>query len=247
MTTTDLPTRAPDRPPAVATRRRLAGRLSTGHVLMLVVGVLAALANFAVLTAGQHTVGVLATRHQVRAGATLTRDDLRVVDLHADDQTLDGLLRRDELSAATGQVLAADLEAGALVRRSDLRHSVGADGTRRMSIPVPPERAVGGAISPGDRIDLVRVRDGVPAYLVSGARVVDVADRGQGTLGSLDRFSITIEIDPHQALCVAAAIDDGDLSVLLATGQDPVEVFPCVPAVDTPAVVDSTAAAGAHR
>ncbi len=208
---------------------------------MLVIGVLAAVANFAVLTASQDSVGVLVARHPLRAGAPLERTDLRVTELRVDDDTLAGLIRRDDLAAVDGQVVAVDVPEGALVRRADLRPAAAAAGLRRMSVPVPRERAVGGAIAPGDRIDLVRVHDGVPAYLVAGARVVDVADGGGAALGSLDRFAITIEVEAQQALCVAAAIDDDALSVLLSTGQQPVPVTPCVTG---PAVPDSASAAG---
>lgn len=223
-------TRAPG-PVRATGRRRVGSRLSTGHVVMIVAGLVAALANVAAIRAGSATVPVLVARADIPVGATVTPDLLRTVDARLDEDVLATLvspqLVRD--GGLAGHVTAAQVTAGSPLRLGDLRPTATDEpGLRRISVPLRPEVAVGGAIAVDDRIDVIQVVDGVPRFLVSNARVLARAESSGTALGAMSSFFVTIGVDADTALCIASAIETGGLSVVLSTGQEPVVVPPCV-------------------
>lgn len=212
------------RPP----RRRITSRLSSGHVLVIVAALLAAVANYAVLRGGETEVVVMVAAADIPAGSVITADHLRPAVVGSELGALDQLVTRDDVGHLDGRVAAVAIPAGAPLRQSDLvpASSPGA-GERRISIPIERDRAVGGAIVPEDRIDVIRVVEGEASYLVSGARVLAVADASDAGLGSMSGFHVTIAVDADTALCLASAIESGGLTVVLSTGQEPVPVTPC--------------------
>lgn len=89
-----------------------------------------------------------------------------------------------------------------------------------MSVPIDPDHAVAGALRQGDRVDVIEVRDGTAAYLITDAQVLDVPTAEQrGGLGSLNRFSITLAVDDETALRLATALRSGSLDVVRSTGS----------------------------
>lgn len=246
MTATDAPVVQAPATPAThrAPRRRPHRRPSAGHVLMILAGLVAGVANFAVLRASSDTVTVLAAREDIAIGTPITAALLQPVDVRVAGATLELLLRPGAVTDAglSGQVAAVGVPAGALLRTSDLRAAAsGEDGLRRMSIPLKRERAVGGAIGPDDRVDVIRVADGVATYLVTDARVLAVGAGTAGGLGAGAAFHVTVAVDAETALCVAAAIATGELSVTLSTGAAPVPADGC--AAPTGAAPDGAGAA----
>lgn len=227
MTATDVARPAPAAAPPSAPRRPLHTRLSTGHVLIVAAALAAAVANYAVLTGMDDTVAILVASADAPAGSPADAIALRPADVRLDDATLGTLVRPADLDGLAGRVLTADLPAGSPLRWSDLAAAAAPDGLRRMSIPLPRERAVGGAIAPGDRVDVIQVVDGTARFVVAGAEVLDVAPEGDTALGGLAGFYVSIAVDPDAALCLAAAIPTGDLSVVLSTGQQPVATDGC--------------------
>lgn len=250
MTATDvtIPARA-DASSSPPPRRRLHTRLSTGHVVMILAGLLAALANVALLRSMDETVPVLVARADIPIGAPVTTDLLRTIDARLDAAVLDTLVASDQVAAGflDGKVTTAAIPAGSPLRLADLRPTATAQpDQRRIAIPIAPELAVGGAIAIDDRIDVIQVIDGVPRFIVAGARVLARAEETSSGLGAVSSFHVTIGVDPDTALCLAAAIEAGGLSIVLSTGQEPVPTTPCVyPAPDGAADAPTGAAPSA--
>jgi Flp pilus assembly protein CpaB len=233
MTATDvtIPARPDPRPPERPRRRRVTSRLSAGHVVMIVAGLMAALANLAVIRSGSETVPVLVAREDIPLGATVTADQLRTVDARLDAGVLATLVLPGDVAAGglDGQVTATTIPAGSPVRRTDLRPAATSEpGLRRMAVPVRREAAVGGALAVDDRIDVIQVVDGIPRYVVADARVLAVPESGTGALGATGSFYVTIGVDTDTALCLSAAIEAGGLTIVLSTGQEPVATEPCL-------------------
>jgi Flp pilus assembly protein CpaB len=129
------------------------------------------------------------------------------------------LVSADDLSRLDGHVAATTLRPGELLRRSDLQPAAAPAAQRAMSLPVAPEHAVGGRLSAGDRVDVIEVRDGVAAYLVTDAEVLDVPDSdARGGLAGLRSFSVTLAVDAETALRLALAQHHGDLHLVRSTG-----------------------------
>lgn len=218
----------------IGRRRGIGSRLSTGHVLMIVAGLVAAVANLAVIRANASAVPVLVARADIPLGATVTPDLLRTIEARLDADVLATLVSPDLVRAGglRGKVTATPIAAGSPLRITDLRPTATDEpGLRRIAIPVRPEAAVGGALAVDDRIDVIHVVDGVARYLVSDARVLARAEQTGTTLGTMSGFHVTIGVDAATALCLAAAIEAGGLTLVLSTGQEPVPVEPCAVAV----------------
>jgi Flp pilus assembly protein CpaB len=219
------------RPPAgPPPRLGITGRLSSGHLLVLVVALLAFVVNFAVLRAGDDRVRVAVAATDLRPGERVGTASFAFTELRADEALLAGLLPAAALAEVEGHLVTGPLAAGDLIRRSDLQPPSAPAGQRAMSIPVAPEHAVGGDLAPGDRVDVVEVRGGRARYLVTDAEVLAVASgSGPAGLGGLRAFSVTIAVDEEGALLVAAAIRNGQIELVRATGAAPVEADRSVP------------------
>lgn len=208
-------------PPARARRmapRRL-GRLSTGHVLMLLAGTVAVLANYTVLRGVDETVAVLVADAPIAAGVPLEPGMLAVAEVAAGGALPDRLVAADRRETIRGMVSAAPVTPGDPLRDADLREAAAPDGRRAMSVPVEAGHAAGGALAPGDRVDVIETVDGTAAYLVTGAEVLAVADGG--ALDGLRGFNLTIAVGAGDALRLAEAIHARDLDVVRATGARP--------------------------
>lgn len=91
-----------------------------------------------------------------------------------------------------------------------------------MGIPVPPERAAGGAFRPGDRVDVIDVTGTDATYVVVNAEVLEQPSRTEGGIGSAQAdFFLVVAVDGAEALRLAAALGDGKIDVTRSTGAAP--------------------------
>ena len=89
-----------------------------------------------------------------------------------------------------------------------------------MSIPIDPARAVGGRLTPGDRVDVLFAGERTASIIVADAQVLAVDARGRGGIGeSSSPFTVTIAVSARQSQLVAAAVADGDVSFARTTGS----------------------------
>ncbi len=208
--------------PRLGSRRRLA-RLSAGHLIMIVAGVLAVVANLALLRSVDTRVPVAVAAHDLPAGAPITPSDLALVRVAAEPAVLGQLLTEQRLSDLQG-VAARSLQTGELVTTGDLVEPAGPDRLRAMSIPIDPEHAAGGAIRAGDRVDIVAVREGEARFVLTDAEVLAVAGIGGGPLGAVRDFFVTVAIEGDEVLGLAEALDGSTVQVVLSTGAAPLGV-----------------------
>lgn len=202
------------------------GRFSLGHGVMLAAALVAGVANYAVLRGEDTGVPVVVAAGDLRVGQTVGADDLRLT-VVPEGTGLAGLLDPGRRDALIGGVVTAATPAGAPLRTGDIRSPAAPmGGKRRMSVPVPVERAAGGAVRAGDRVDVLRVVEGVAGYVVSSAPVLDVLDRTDALAGG-GGFAVTLAVDAAEARCLAEALADGEVSVVVATGTEPVEAAGC--------------------
>jgi Flp pilus assembly protein CpaB len=212
-------TRLKEPPARRRARRSMRGRLSSGHWVMIIAGVLAALVNVAALRAGGETIRVAVAAEQIDAGQIIEAGMLRFVDLAADDQLLAGLVTADAIATVTGAVTASPIAAGDPVLRSALVR--GTEGRRTMSVPIDPAHAAGGRLVAGDRVDVISVADGLARFIAEDVEVVGVADRGSGALGTVGAYHVTLAVDADTALRVALAMRTTTIELVRATGAEP--------------------------
>jgi Flp pilus assembly protein CpaB len=219
-TAASAPSALPQQP-----RRRRPRRLSRGHWIALVAGLLAALVNIAVLRDRRDTTLVAVAAEPIEASAPVTPHMVRWVEVPADSALADALIGEDGLAGTP--VAARAIEAGEPLTSRALATDVPEDGLRSMSIPVAREHAAGGQLRPGDRVDVIDVVDGEAIYAVTGAEVVAVGTERTGTLDASTRtFHVVVTVDGDEALRLAAALADEKLEVVRSTGAEPVEATP---------------------
>jgi pilus assembly protein CpaB len=217
-------------------RRR--GRVSRGHVVMALAGIVGVVLSFAVLRQHEREAAVLVAAHEIRAGETVTGEDFRAVRVTLTPELLSTVARAHERHRLAGRIAATTIAEGELVTARTLRRRAAPHGLRAMSIPIDPARAVGGRLAAGDRVDVLYAGRESVSIIVADAAVLAVDARGRGGIGeSASPFTVTIAVDARQSQLVAAAIADGEISLARTTGATPA-------AGTTPEAIDRVAPDG---
>ncbi len=206
--------------PTVLRGGRWPTRLSGAHLLVVAAGVLAVLANLAVLRSVDDRVPVVVAREDLEAGTTVGPGLFTTALVDAPPEILAGLVPGSELETLTGSILTRPVAASEVLRRSDLVAAAAPGGLLAMSIPVDPARAVGGRLVVGDRVDVVRVVDGVATFVATDLEVLSVADLDRGALGAQRGFFVVVAVDRAEALALAETIAGSGFEVVSSTGAE---------------------------
>jgi Flp pilus assembly protein CpaB len=202
-------------------KRPLLSRLSLGHLIMVLAGLLAFLLVLTVLRERGDTFQIAVAAVDIEGGTTLEASDIRYADVSDTDEVLLlAFLGPDRVDRAIqeGWIATRTVRAGIPLTTTDFRtEAVGSD-LRVMSIPISPEHAVNGALVAGDRVDLISVRRGVASYVVTNVEVISVS-AATSSVGSRG-FSLTIAVDEESSLEVASALNSGSLEIVRSTGAE---------------------------
>ena len=219
------PARLPSR------RRRLASRLSAGHLVMIVAGLVGMLLTLALLRNADERVEVAVAAHDLRVGDVVGNGDFQYERVRMDDDLLGTVLRRDDVARLEGAIAVRAVGAGELISRSAVRPAAAPSGLRAVSIPIDRARAVNDQLVAGDRVDVLLAAEAEVAVVVAGAEVLDVSDpAGGAALGSVDeQFTVTLAVDARGSQLLTAAITDGDLLLARSTGAESAEATPPLP------------------
>jgi Flp pilus assembly protein CpaB len=209
--------------------RRTGSRLSLAHVVTLLAGLLAMLLVFSVLRSREATWRVAVAGREIRAGTTLDRSAFRFTDVNAPAEVRRHLLSPEALDQLRGTIATRTIAAGDLVSRSDFRPAAAGARLRAMSVPVDPAHAVGGALAPGDRVDVIRVQEnGQPVFVVANAAVLAVNQPDPRSIGPAGAWSLTLAVSSRDALRLATALRGEKFEVVRSTGSEPVAAAPDV-------------------
>ena len=223
MQTPDTAAPAAHSGPAGGPRRPASrSRLSFGHVVTLLAGLLATMLVFSVLHERDVTFRAAAVGVQIRAGTTVEASALRTVGVQVPGDVRGRLIDPAALGRFRGWIATRTLQPGELLSRGDLRPPAAPSALRAMSIPVEASHAVGGALAAGDRLDVIEVDEGGQArYVVTGAEVLAVNRPDSGVIGAAaSSSSLTVAVDARQALRLATAIRGGRFELVRSTGAD---------------------------
>ena len=209
-------------------RRPFSSRLSAGHVVMVVAGLLGFLLTLALLDAADESVPVAVAASDIDAGERVHVASFAVVDVRAGGAVLDTLVLGDDIDAIEGRVAGRHLERGELVSRSALAPAGGGSVPRSMSFPIAAARAVDGELTAGDRVDVVAASEGAAHYVLAGVEVLAVG--GGGGSGALqagdDALTVTMAVRPSDAVRLAAALDGAEVTLVRSTGAAPLDGAP---------------------
>jgi Flp pilus assembly protein CpaB len=209
--------------PSRSLPRSLMSRFSTGHVVMIVAGLLGLLLTVAVLRRADERRPVAVAARDLSPGAALTESSIRYEQVKMDDSLLGTVLQPDDVKRLRDSVAAYPIAAGELVHRRSVRPAAAPDGKRAMSIAIDPARAVNGELEAGDRVDVILASSHEVSIIVADAEVLGVGrpDRGGAFGGVDDKFTVTLAVDAHESQLVAAGIAGGDIVVARTTGARP--------------------------
>lgn len=169
------------------------------------------------------TVQAAVATRVILAGEPVAPGDLRFEDIGASGPLAATLLRPSDLAGLSGRRAARAIPAGSLVTQADLVDQAAAPQLRAMSVPLEPTRAVGGGLARGDTVDVIDSSGTAPVFVVTGAKVLDVASTGNTKIGTAStHYSVTVAVDDAGALRLAAAITAGKVDVVRSTGASPV-------------------------
>jgi Flp pilus assembly protein CpaB len=211
--------RAPD---ATAPRRRPLSRLSAGHLVMVLAGLVGVVLSLAAIRSpGAGGAAVLVATRDLEPGETIRSGDVQESTVRASRAVLDAFVPAGEAARLRGRVATAAVGQDEPITRRAVRPPSAPSGLRAMSIPVDAARAVSGHLAPGDRVDVVFAGEREASIIVADAEVLAVDARARGGInGSSSSFAVTIAVDAEQSELVAAAIEDGHFSITRTTGAD---------------------------
>lgn len=213
------PSHVPVRPSPPAHRR-----LNARTVFTVLAGLLTAVAGAVYLGAAEApTVRVLAAGQQIAAGSRVAPEALKVVELSAGEEVIAGLVPATDQQRIAGWVAADTLAPGELIATADLQEPGQAGGQRALALPVGADRAVGGQLAVGDRVDVIAVIEGRARYVARDLQVVAVGTAGAaaGPLTMSRDFQVTVATDGKTALDLAAALAAGDVRLVRSTAASP--------------------------
>jgi len=214
--------------------RRIGVRLPRVDV-RLVVGIaligVSILGGLRLSSRADDSVGVFRAAADLPAGHALTGADLEPTRLTAEGVVLDRL-QRAESGPPVGRVLRQPLAAGALLTR-DALGATAPDG-RAVTVPMSADHALGGAIRPGDRVDVLATFDkgtevSRTITVAAGARVADVL-RAEGLFGQDEGAlgAVTLVVAPDEVVVVVFAARNGELDVVESAARGARSAFEAV-------------------
>ena len=224
---------------AIALPRSLLSRFSTGHLVMVVAGLIGLLLTVAVLRRADERQPVAVAAQDLAPGTALTESAVRYERVKMDDALLGTVLQPDDVKSMRDSVAAYPIAAGELVHRRALRPAAAPGGKRAMSVAIDPARAVNGELEAGDRVDVILAGSHEVSIIVADAEVLSVGrpDRGAAFGRVDDKFTVTLAVDARESQLVAAGIAGGDLVITRTTGSRPAEATP-------PLAVEASGAGG---
>ncbi len=204
--------------PIAVPKRGMLSRLSSGHVIMILAGLLAALLNFTLLQQREEVFQVVVTSRQLLPGQTVVLDDFTYAEIRADQDLLDTFVLSTAVSTLEGQVAVRSIPTGIAVASGDFSPAAAPLEQRAMSVAVDSDRAVNGSLTTNDIVDIILVDDGRASYVALGIEVLAVPGPQEG-FASTASYAVTISVDDETALRVASALDIGELHLVRSTGS----------------------------
>jgi pilus assembly protein CpaB len=174
-----------------------------------------------VLSEARATTLVWAAARDLPANSTLSPADLEPVAVKLPSE----LLARYAPAATvvTGELTIRSLRRGELLPALSLAPANTTSGISSISIPVSPEHAVGGALSPGDRVDVYATFDAADVRarttsILRNAEVSDVVEASGLVVGGEATVGIVVSTSPSKAAAIAFALRTGEIDVVRTIG-----------------------------
>ena len=213
-------------------RRGLSSRLSVGHVLTAVAGLLTFFLLLLVLAErNAPEVTVVVASEPIEEGVPLTADLFEEVTLPEGNPLADGAVTAmDQLDGS--KTAQRDFPAESVLTETDLTDIAAeapGSGLRSLSIPIEADQAVGGQILNSDLVDIVAVgsdRAWIPA---AGLEVLDAGGEAASSIigdGGSDTGYLTLAVSADEAVAISfASANAKEIFVVRSTGATKLPVL----------------------
>lgn len=219
------PTYQTPAPGAALPKRKAGSRFTSGHLLMVVSGMLAFLLAIVVLRAGGSTITVYVAKEDIVPGKQLSASQFNPVEIPSSDLD-DQYVNKGEITDGKNYYAARAISKGEPLLDDSRTPDQDKNGVRIQSLPIDKALAVNGALSKGDRVDVIQTfdeGDGCAFRALENLEVVSAptGSSGGGALsGSKDGFVISVAIsNPSDDLTLAGVIASGSFQVVKTTGD----------------------------
>jgi Flp pilus assembly protein CpaB len=198
-------------------------RLDTRLVVGLLLVALSVLGGLRLAASADRTVAVYAAARDLPADHVLTPGDLATTRVHASAGVLGRLVRPDAATGANRKVLRFPLREGDLVAASALGPAPGHG--REITVPIGPDHALGGALEPGDRVDVLASFDKgtetAKTLTVAAHAQVTAVVHSAGLFGQREGelSALTVSVPADDVVLVAFAIRNGEIDIVRADGR----------------------------
>lgn len=166
---------------------------------------------------------IIVAADDLAPGSTLTRADVTVTEITADEATIDRLIPAGDFDAVDQWAITTAVPEGAPIARGMVQQPSAPSDLRAMSVPVEPARAVSGDLDRGDLVDLIEVHDGDARYLATEVQVLRTAT-DDAVLGAGAAYALTVAVGSTTALDIARAAETAEVHVTRSTGSAPADV-----------------------
>jgi Flp pilus assembly protein CpaB len=175
-----------------------------------------------ILADARTTVAYWSATRDLPRGAEVGADDLAITHVQLPHDVAARYVPASEV--LDGMKLDRAVAAGELMPSAWLSRAATGPG-REMTIPVPPEHAVGGALGVGDTVDVYATfaPEGAEArttLIARGIEVVGGVEAGGLVLNEEAKIGITVAVSPEEVTRLAFAIRTGELDVVRVVGTD---------------------------
>lgn len=213
--------------PLAVPMRRWWTRLSSAHILIFSAGVLAFIANLAVLRPASDPPMVAIAAMDLLPGTVFDSSvHAEFVPLPADGDVLSHLVTQQHKTLADGSVVTSRVPEGSPIGMAALIDAEAAPGKRLMSIPIERERAAGGRLVAGDSIDVISSDSGIARFVATGLEVVAVPESRSGSFTSAAGYHVVVAVDAESSLALASVLNGTTVHLVRATGAPPTEPQP---------------------
>jgi Flp pilus assembly protein CpaB len=198
-------------------------KIDTRLVVGLVLVALSVLGGLRLAATSDDTVAVFVAARDLPADHVLVAGDLRTARIHASEDILGGLMLAARARPPVDRVLRFPLAEGGLVGAGTIG-GVASKG-REITVPIGSDHALGGALEPGDRVDILGSFDkgteiAKTLTVAAGARVVEVV-HADGLFGQREGelTALTVSVPPNDVVFVAFAVRNGEVDVVRSVGS----------------------------
>ena len=251
--TTTIPRQADDRldgGPTIRPRRPLPGSRAVVGALLVVLAAVGTFGAYLQATAAPTTTYLVATA-ELRVGQVLDEGDvsaMRAIAVELPEEQAGRAVPAGSDGLLVGTVVVAPVNPGDLLLRSAVQPVGTAASGVQLSFSLPPDRAVGGSVAVGERVDVIatfsRGQGETSTEIVARQVTIVAAPPASEGIGG-GRVVLTVQVpDLATAQAIQRAVDVADVALLRGADPDAPDPRPA-DGVQRPSVSEDGLATGA--